>query len=291
MLVEIFCEIDDFCKSFEEDWKKYLLSDGQMKRQKQSTLAMSEVMTIVVYFHRSGYRNFKHYYNRYVCEHLRWAFPKLVSYNRFVELMPGVLIALRKFLHTRKGKVTGISFVDSTKIVVCRNQRIFSHKVFKSLAKRGKTSTGWFYGFKLHLIINEMGELLAFMLTAGNVDDREPVLELTKDIFGKLFGDKGYISQELFEELFLRGLTLITRLKKNMKNKLMSVMDKILLRKRSLIESVNDQLKNISQIEHTRHRSVYNFMVNIVTALIAYTYQPKKPCLRINLGDKLPVAI
>lgn len=291
MLVEIFCEIDDFCKYFENEWKNKLLSSGAIKRVRKTRLSMSEIMTIVVYFHTSGYRDFKHYYKQYVLEHLRGAFPKLVSYNRFVELMQGVLIPLCSLLHTRKGRVTGISFVDSMTIAVCHNRRIYSHKVFQGLAERGKNSVGWFYGFKLHLIINEMGELLGFRLTPGNTDDRKPVLKLARELFGKLFGDKGYISKELFEGLFFQGVNLITKLKKNMKNKLMSVMDKILLRRRSLIECVNDQLKNICQIEHSRHRSVHNFMVNIVTALIAYTYQPKKPSLRISFGERLPVVL
>jgi hypothetical protein len=291
MLVEIFCEIDDFCKYFEKEWTNRLTSSGQIKRVRKSTLAMSEVMTIVVYFHRSGYRDFKHYYKRYVVGHLRWAFPRLVSYSRFVELMQSVLIPLCSFLHTRKGTVTGISFVDSMTVSVCHNRRIHSHRVFQGLANRGKNSVGWFYGFKLHIIVNEIGELLGFRLTPGNTDDRKPVLRLAKELWGKLFADKGYISQELFEELFFQGVTLITKLKKNMKNKLMHVMDKILLRKRSLIECVHDQLKNIYQIEHSRHRSVHNFMVNLVTALIAYTYQPKKPSLRINFDEKLPVTL
>lgn len=291
MLVEIFCEIDDSCKYFEKEWANRLISSGQIKRVGKRTLSMSEVVAIVVYFHRSGYRDFKHYYKSYVVGHLRWAFPRLVSYSRFVELMQAVLIPLCSFLHTRKGRVTGISFVDSMAVRVCHNRRIHSHRVFQGLAKRGKNSLGWFYGFKLHIIINEIGELLGFRLTPGNTDDRKPVLKLAKGLWGKLFADRGYISQELFEELLFQGVTLITKPKKNMKNKLMHVMDKILLRKRSLIECVHDQLKNISQIEHSRHRSVHNFMVNLVTALIAYTYQPKKPSLRVNFGEKLPATL
>ena len=146
----------------------------------------------------------------------------------------------------------------------------------------GKNSVGWHYGFKLHLIINDRGELLAFKLTPGNTDDRKPVPDLTKDLVGKLFGDRGYISQELFEELYERGLKLITRYKKKMKQKLVKLIDKILLRKRSLIETVNDQLKNISQIEHLLHRSVWNFLVNLFAGLIAYTYLPKKPSLDLK---------
>jgi Transposase DDE domain. len=130
-------------------------------------------------------------------------------------LIPSVLILLCVYLNQRKGAVTGLSFIDATSIVVCHNRRIHSHKVFKKLAKRGKTSVGWFYGFKLHLVVNEKGELLAFRLTPGNTDDRTPVPELTKGLVGKLFGDKGYISQKLFETLFEHGLQLITSLRKN----------------------------------------------------------------------------
>lgn len=292
MLLHIFCEIDDFCKSFEKEWIKQLISDGKIKRVTQSTLSMSEIMTIiVVWFHISGYRTFKWYYKNYVCKQLRGEFPRLVSYSRFVELMPSIIIPLCVYLHTREGKVTGVSFIDSLTISVCKNLRIPSHRVFRGIAHRGKNSVGWFYGFKLHLIINDRGEFLAFKLTAGNVDDRKPVLEMTKDIFGKLFGDKGYISQNLFEELLSRAVELITKLKSNMRNKLMSVMDKLLLRKRAVIETVADQLKNIYQIEHSRHRSVLNFMVNIVTSLIAYTFQPKKPSIGLVINSNLLTAI
>jgi hypothetical protein len=246
LLLNIFCEIDDFCKSFEEKWKEQLISDGKIKRLGKSTLSMSEVMTIVVWFHISGYRTFKWYYIHHVCTHLRGEFPHLVSYSRFIELMPSAIVPLCAYLYTRRGKVTGVSFIDSIAISVCKNQRINSHKVFYGIAQRGRNSVGWFYGFKLHLIINDRGEFLAFKLTPANVDDRKPVPGLCKDIFGKLFGDKGYISQELFEQLLQAGIQLITKLRKNMKNKLMSVMDKLLLRKRAVIETVSDQLKNIS---------------------------------------------
>jgi hypothetical protein len=220
-------------------------------------------------------------------------FPNLVSYSRFVELTPRVVIPLIVYLHQQKGEVSGISFVDSTPIRVCDNKRIFTHKVFEETAQRGKSSMGWFYGFKLHLIVNDCGELLAFTLTPGNVDDRAPVEQMTREIWGKLFGDKGYISQKLFDLLLADGVQLITSLRKNMKNKLMPTWDKLLLRKRSLIESVNDQLKNISQIEHTRHRSGVNFVVNLVCGLIAYSHQPKKPSLNLRheASSFLPVVI
>src|SRR5262249_11884614 len=157
------------------------------------------------------------------------------------------------------GSCTGFSFIDSTSLDVCENRRIPQHRVFKDLAGRGKNSMGWFFGFKLHLVVNDCGEILNMKLTPANVDDRAPVPALVRGLFGKLVGDKGYISQALFEELFCHAnLQLITRIKSNMKNKLISVFDKILLRKRSIIETVIDQLKNISQIEHSRHRSPTN---------------------------------
>lgn len=196
--------------------------------------------------------------------------------------MPSVLVPLCAYLVSCYGRCTGISFIDSTPIAVCHNRRIQSHHVFEGIAQRGKSSMGWFFGFKLHLVINDMGELLASALTFGNVDDRTPVPQLTKELFGKLFGDRGYISKALFDELFERGIQLVTKLKSNMKNKIMQISDKLLLRKRAIIESVNDQLKNISQIEHTRHRSPANFLVNLMSGLIAYCHQPQKPSLNVQ---------
>jgi hypothetical protein len=228
-ILPLFCDIDDFCLTFETDWKRFLIQARPRKRNRNSTLSLSEVMTIVVLFHQSGYRNFKTFYTEYVMKHLMWAFPKLTSYNRFVELKRDALIPLIAYLNCRKGSCSGISFVDSTPLKVCHNRRIKANKVFKGWAKRGKTSVDWFFGFKLHLVINDEGELLGFQITPGNVDDREPVPSLVKELFGKLFGDRGYISQELMEKLFEKNLQLVTKLKKRMKNKLMPLMDKITL--------------------------------------------------------------
>jgi hypothetical protein len=171
-IVDIFCDLDDFCKSFENKWMEQLISDGKIKRLSKSTLSMSEIMTIVVWFHNSGYRTFKWYYINHVQKNLRSEFPNLLSYSRFVELMPRVVVPLCAYLGTRRGRVTGISFIDSIMITVCKNQRIPSHRVFYGVVERGKSSMGWFYGFKLHLVINDRGEFLAFKLTPANTDDR-----------------------------------------------------------------------------------------------------------------------
>lgn len=298
MLIDItnlYCEVDDFYNEFEATWKQALLDSPGVHQVAMNEFALSpsEVMTITIAFHLSGYRTFKHFYTKHVQPYWRDAFPKLVSYPRFISLQQYIIMPLCAYLNTRKGNPTGIAFVDSTPLMVCHNRRIHSHRVFNKIAQRGKNSVGWFYGFKLHLIVNDRGELLALKVTIANVDDRVPVPEMTKELVGKLFGDKGYVSQKLFDELFDRGLQLITKIKKNMKNKLMPIMDKMLLRKRSIIETINDQLKNSSQIEHTRHRSLAGFMVNLLGGLIAYTFHEKKPSLNINTKgiSSLPIAI
>lgn len=288
ILEHLFCLVDDFCNEFLPEWEKELIGNLKIKKQ-TSRLSESEIMTIIIYFHMARFRDFKTFYIHYVQKYLTSEFPNLVSYNRFVELMQTVLMPLCFFMLSQNKTHTGIYFVDSMHIKACHIKREKQNRVFKDIAKKSKTTIGWFFGFKIHLIINDMGEIMAFKMTPGNVDDRVPVPELAKGLTGKMFGDKGYIKKELFEKLFDKGLQLITKIKKNMKSKLMPILDKILLRKRAIIESVNDQLKNLCQIEHTRHRSINNFMVNIVGALTAYTLQEKKPSL--NLRDKQLVLI
>ena len=239
----------------------------------------------MILFHNSGYRCLKHFYLEKVCKHMCHLFPQVVSYTRFVELEREVAIPLALFIKkVLLGKCTGVSFVDSTPLRVCRNQRIHIHKVFKGIAQRGKCSMGWFLGFKLHLICNEKGELLNFMITPGDVDDRKPLeyKAFVEFIYGKLVGDKGYISQNLFQRLFVDGIQLITKLKSNMKGALMSVFDKLLLRKKAIIETVNDVLKNIAQVEHSRQRCFDNFVVNLLGAIAAYCFFPKKPCINVQ---------
>lgn len=244
----------------------------------------SEIMTIAICFHTSGYRTFKDYYTRHVMVHHVKYFPKLLSYSRFVYLMKGAIFPLFAFLQGYLGQNTEIAFIDSTVLTVCHTRRIYSHRVFKGLAKRGKTSTGWFFGFKLHLVINHIGEILSFQFTPGNIDDRKPAPNLAEKLSGKLFGDRGYISKDLFQELWEKGVQLITRLKKNMKNKLMPFADMLLLRQRGLIESVHNRLKNGCQIEHHRHRSPLNFLVNLFGGLTAYSLDSNKPSL-LKRGD------
>lgn len=290
-VTELFCDIDDFCQSFLPIWSAKQIKDGETRRLRRSKLSESEIMTILIVFQQSGYRNFKRFYHDCVQRHMADEFPQLVSYARFIALSPRVLMPLIAFLQTRYGKCSGISFIDSTALRVCHNKRIAKHRVFDGNARRGKTTMGWFYGFKLHFAINDQGELLACHLSKGNVDDRKPVPTLADKLWGKLFGDKGYLSKALTESLFEKNVQLITTIRKNMKPQIMSEIDRVLLRKRSIIETIIDQLKNTAQIEHSRHRSLSGFITNVVCALIAYCYQPKKPALQFENSTLFPLVI
>lgn len=292
-VTEIFVKVDDFCNEFELEFKKVALPTPKdiKKRNRKATLTDSEVITILIAFHGSQFRNFKHFYTGYVCVHLRDCFPDVVSYNRFIELSHRCAVPFMMFLHyCCTGECTGISFIDSTVLRVCHNKRIKRNKVFKGLAKVGKSTVGWFFGFKLHLIINDKGEILSFYLSQGNTHDSSAkiITRMTKEIFGKVFGDKGYINKALADLLFDDGVQLITAVRRNMKQKALSNEEKLLLRKRSVIETVNDELKNICQVEHTRHPSVAGFILNIMGAIAAYSFFPKKPSIKKDIEETNP---
>lgn len=290
-ITEIYCDVDDFCQVFLPAWFSSLLDGEQPKRKRKLTLSPSEVMTLLMVFHGSSYRHFKSDYTPYVPLVLGREFPHRVSYNRLVELAQSVLIPLCAYLQTRRVSSRGIAFVDSTPLRVCQNRRIPRHQTVNNLAQRGKTSVDWCYGFKRHLIIDDRGELIAFLVTPGHYDDRKGLKKMAPYLKGKLFADKGYISTALGEELWEPGIELITKLRRNMKKVVLADLDKILLRKRALIETVNDQLKNISQLEHTRHRSLTGFMVKVIGALIAYSWQSKKPSLQLRTRQSMNLVV
>lgn len=284
-ITDIFCIVDEFMNEFQSYLDQNVMGNEPKRKPRMST---SEVMTIMIFFQLSGVRCFKWFYKRYVQEHMVDDFPQTVSYNRFVELQKAAILPMAMFAKTCcLGECTGISFVDSTPIRVCKNKRIFNHKVFANIANRGKSTMGYFYGFKLHLVINEIGQIIDFQITQANVDDRTPLKgNLLKKIWGKLYGDKGYVSKKLTDLLFDDGIHLVTGIRKNMKNCLMPLYDKIMLRKRSIIETINDQLKNIAMIEHSRHRSFHNFINNILAGIIAYSFLPHKPKVKFYQFQK-----
>ena len=281
-VTEIFCAVDEFCKEFEKQMEKKTLisSDGKMRRNRKASLSDSEIMTILIAFQFGSFRNFKHYYLFFIKEHLKSSFPRAVSYNRFVELESRVCFQMMFFLNLSAfGHCSGISFVDSTMIPVCHNLRRYTNKVFKGLATDGKGTMGWCHGFKLHFVCNDRGEIITFSFTGANVDDRNPKVwtVMAKELYGKLFADRGYISPKLFDMLFEDGVHLVTGIRTNMKNKIMPMWDKIMLRRRCIIETINDMLKNTAQLVHSRHRSVNNFIMNMVATLAAYSFFDNKP--------------
>jgi hypothetical protein len=212
-------------------------------------------------------------------------FPTLVSYNRFVELQQRVTLPLVLFLKTcRMGSCTGISFIDSTALKVCHIKREHQNRVFDGIATKGKSTLGWFFGFKLHIIMNDKGEIISFVITQGNVDDRRPLSmeSFIRNVSGKLYADRGYVSQKPAEILFADGIHVVTKMRNNMKGEEWPLQDRLMLRKRAVIESVNDKLKNLCQIEHTRHRSFANFITNLIAGLLAYSFLPKKPSIKVD---------
>ena len=291
-ITRIFVDVDDFVKDLDHfSMKKQLLGVDVARRDRKTSLTLSEMMTIYIGFHLSHHTNFKSYYKEFLSVHYKHLFPNLISYERFNQVQNRLFMPLMLYINNRGlGQCTGISYVDSTTLPVCHIKREKQHKVFKGIAQKSKSTMGWFFGFKIHLIINDKGEILSFCFSRANVDDRDPRIMsiMTKEVFGKLFGDRGYIDQKLAEYLWNDGVELIYKRRKNMKSMNLSDTDKILLRKRALIETVNDELKNICSIQHTRHRSLQGFLNNAISALIAYQSFDKKPSIKISheLNDR-----
>ncbi len=274
-VTELFCFVDDFCKAINKNFAEKLLPNSK-KPTRTPGITHSEILTIILLYQQSRCEDFKSFYTYYLKALHGSEFQNLPTYSRFIRLK--VFSALLKWL-CEQSKMTGISYIDATSIAVCHPKRISRNKVFKGLAKLGKTTYGWFLGFKLHMVINEKGEIQGVTMTKGNVDDRKPVPKLTEKLTGLLFGDKGYIKKELFAKLFDRGIKLVTKVKKGMKNTLMLLEEKIFLRKRSIIETVFGYLKNRLDLEHSRHRSPINFLVHIFSTLVSYSMKPKKPSI------------
>ena len=228
--------MDDCCKAFEPVYTRRLLHVGQRQRPRQTTLALSEILTLLVYVHWSHSRTFQHYDTVYVMAPLHPSCPQLVGDHRFVELLPRALVPLCGSLSTRQGRCTGMACMASTPLAVCDHHRLATHRVFEGLATRGQTAMGWVYGFTLPVIVNDEGALRAFRVTPGTVDDRQPVQTLTAGLGGQLFGDRGYLSQALHDILLSPGLARLTKIRKHRQHRVRCLWDKLLLRKRARIE-------------------------------------------------------
>jgi len=286
-ITEIYCICDDFCREFDAELSKRAIEGAKYRGcgKRKPSISDAEIITILLTFHTNTFRNFKHFYTFYVLKHMQDDFPSAPSYSRFVTLIKRIGVKLAFFLRMGlMGECTGISFVDSTCIPVCHMKRMGRNSVFRNIAEKGKSTMGWYFGFKLHLLCNERGDILDFVLTKANIDDRNPMVfkQFESNLFGKLYADRGYISQNLFETLWSKNIHIVTGLKSNMKNKLMDTFDKIMLRKRSIIETINDILKNVAQMVHSRHRSFENFLVNVLSAVAAYCFFDKKPSMNVD---------
>ena len=280
-IIKLFCELDDFSTEFNKKIAEHMLGKSNPQSFNKPEITVSEMMCIEILYHHSGYKCFQYYYEQEVEKgYLKSYFPKAPGYNRFVQLKPRMLLHLIFYLNVcRIGQLCGIYFADSTKLAVCHNRRIHSNRVFKGKAARGKTSTGWFYGLKLFLVIKTFGEIMNAFFTMANVADNHlsTMIKLFSKLKGWAFADKGFINQKAVEELLSKGLHLITGIRRNMKNKLMLMEQKLLLQKRGVIESVNDILKSVCDIEHTRHRSPINALVNLYAGLCCYTFLDRLP--------------
>lgn len=281
-LTELYVEIDDFCKKFVETLNEKLIGKGKLITVDTPGLNLSEVLTILIYYHFSKFDCIKHYYLIKSVSGFREYFPNMPSYNRFVERIPEVAMFAMMYLQYRQAKFEGSGYIDATPLRVCHNKRTNSHKVFKLTATLGKSSMGWFYGFKLHVICDFMGNIVKCRITNGVANDLKVGAKMMKDLKGKIYADKGYIGKKEFLQLLDSGLILITGIRKNMKNRLLELWDKILLKKRSLIESVYNIMKNLLHLEHSRHRSVINAGIYYVTTLIAYCWKPNKPQIKFT---------
>lgn len=277
-LVSIFCEIDDFCNELDQHCQHYMLTGPtKSNRGPACGLSISEIMTILVMFQMSRFRDFKNFYSGFLSFYHKSYFPNLPSYGRFVNLINRAIFPLTIFTQIKAGKQTGVYYIDSSCLPVCHIKRSKRHKTFDSIAEYGKTSVGWFFGLKLHIVTNDKGELLAFKITKGSKSDSQEAVPLLKSFKGLAFGDKGYIGKKIFEELISGGLKLITRKRKNMKDKLeLSNYERQLLNQRGIIETVIGHLKHCYQVWHTRHRSIVNAMTHLIAALAAYVIEPLK---------------
>ena len=290
-LVSIFCEIDDFCKELDKNMSQLQLTGpSKGRRGPACCLSISEIMTVQILFQMVGYRNFKTFYTSFLQIYWKQYFPRLPSYQRFVELTHRALYPLTLFAQLKSGKKTGIYYIDGSCLPVCHLKRSKRNKIFREIAQYGRTSVGWFFGLKIHLVINNLGEMIAFKITRGNVHDGAAAKSLLLSLEGLAFGDKGYIGKKLFDELLKNGLKLITRKRKNMKEKLLvNDYEKQLLNQRNLIETVFDCLKHKYHVWHTRHRSIINAMTNLIAALAAYAIEPLKVSAFKLLEKQIPV--
>ncbi len=274
-------DLEKFYAFYEQSMKsQQITSSNTRKRNKSSRMAPHRIMAVLLMFHLSGYRDFRSFYEIMIQGYLKKMFPHSLSYSWFIRIKSRYLHAMFCYLTSKMQPSHEISYIDSTCLKACHIKRASSHKTFKGIAEKGHTSVGWFYGFKLHLVIDAYGNIVDFCVSKGNKHDTYGLDKLTKNIKGLLFGDKGYISQKKAKQLEDKGIKLITKPRKNMKPKSLSKEEKSLLRSRGVIETVIGQLKDMHHVENTKVRSMHGWMMNILAALTAYQIRAFKPSIK-----------
>jgi hypothetical protein len=285
-LISLYIEIDDLLKAY----KVFLTKRGLPEDQRPTripALSAAEICTILVAYHHSGYKCFEYYYRRVVLSTHQDYFPDAPTYERFLDYLPRVthLLYLWLFYTTCRAQRTGLYFIDSKKLEVCHIKREYSHRVFQGLAAKGKTSTGYFFGLnrvggRLHMVINNLGEIICFLITPGNVaDNNHKALQyLLKGLQGVCVGDKGYLTT-LFEWFYEQELEIVKRPRKNMRTLPIANYKHQLINLRPVIESAFDIMGTICDIDHTRHRSPVNAVTHLLAGLVAYQHLPQKPCV------------
>ncbi len=281
-IIKIFCDVDDSCKEFVRMrvGRPQLAAPGTRRGSRTPSLSEREIITIALLFHFGTYRNFKEYYLNFIRGEKHGFFPAAVSYNRFLELLPRVLVPLARFLGTRgPGGVHGHRLRR-----LHHDPRLPQRSALQQPGlRRGGHGRAGFDGVDARLqappALQRPGEIVRFALTGANARDLDPGVWalFARGLRGHVFADRGYIFAGLSQRLRAQGVRLVTGVCRNMKNRLLPLWEKEMLRKRAIIETINDLLKNTAQIAHTRHRSAGNFTINLLSALGAYCYFDNKP--------------
>jgi hypothetical protein len=290
MLITLYCIIDDFINTLvKTDDGHKMLSEWKAKRGPQRRLSLSEVLTLNILrfsFHVNDLKAFVRLSNSAYKSY----FPQLTNYENFLKAtnrsFPFFVLLLKYLLElNRLVSKDGVYFFDSTALSVCYNWNIATHKVTKDFAARGKTSKGWFFGFKLHGACDSKGNLVSLRFSPGNEHDSRHAEYLTEGLGGLFVGDAGYLlKQEVFQRLFEKHKRILAASRKNMK-RLMTQEQGIMLSKRSAIETVWGVLQERYGLVYHLARNMTGLFRHYCCSLVSFLMQPFLSSYSIKLLD------
>jgi len=271
-LYHIFDRIDDLLKAMSISLRRKLLADLKPKGGRPSGLSLPAILTLGIFRFATGVKDVKHYHRKLVSSYSQ-ELGRIPNYGNFNALMnqatPYVIFLLEWICYSNKSTSNGAYFLDATSLKVCENKRIFDHKVCEDIAQRGKSSMGWFFGFKLHVVCDSLGRLVSLLITPGNTDDRKFVLKLLKGLKGLCVADAGYVSKKLMHELYEQGLLLLTDVRNSMK-RLMSEAQHAVLKLRQRIEGIFSCLKHRLKAEASIARSPLGYVSRCLYACLTF---------------------